>query len=599
LSGDGPFTVFAPTDAAFAALPDGTIEALLNDIPTLRAILTYHVVGADARSTDLSDGQVIATLNGGTVTVYISGGKVYINNAEVTVADIVATNGVVHVINTVLFPTDATSNTVWDVVKNSSVHNSLELAVRTAELDGALDGNEELTLFAPTDAAFAALPAGVLEAVLADRALLTDILTYHASTDFSIDEELADQIGILYPLMLNDKSATLSSNGTDLFINDVKISIVDIQATNGVVHVIDAVLLAPDSTIVDVVNNSPDHIVLAQALINAGFDLPLSGYGPFTLFAPTDAAFAALPSDVIEALADTDVLAQILLYHVVGGNELSTDLSDDQNIITLLGRGVKVTVNSDGVFINNAKVTIADIVTDNGVVHVIDAVLLPPVTVADIIFNSSNHTTLSIALIFSGLITDLIGEGPFTVFAPTDAAFDAIGEDALGDLLADPSGALTDLLLHHVVAGKALSTDLQDGQEFTTLLGSNIKVRISADGVFINNAQVTIADLEASNGVVHVIDAVLEKISATTNPTFDNSVLVYPNPIMSEFEIFIDDSKVSTFDVNISNINGETVKEVRSISSRDKISIASLPTGIYTAIISVNGERVYRKIVKL
>ena len=108
LSGDGPFTVFAPTDAAFAALPDGTVEALLED-PTgdLAQILLYHAVGSKATSTDLSDGQMIATLNGSSVTVKLKEGKVYIDKAMVTVADIMADNGVVHVLNAVILPTPA------------------------------------------------------------------------------------------------------------------------------------------------------------------------------------------------------------------------------------------------------------------------------------------------------------------------------------------------------------------------------------------------------------------------------------------------------------------------------------------------------------
>jgi len=105
LSGDGPFTVFAPTDAAFAALPEGTVEALLEDPKgDLAQILLNHAVGAKALSTDLSDGQMIVTLNGSSVTVEFSDGKVYIDKAMVTVADIMADNGVVHVLNAVILP---------------------------------------------------------------------------------------------------------------------------------------------------------------------------------------------------------------------------------------------------------------------------------------------------------------------------------------------------------------------------------------------------------------------------------------------------------------------------------------------------------------
>jgi len=136
------------------------------------------------------------------------------------------------------------------------------------------------------------------------------------------------------------------------------------------------------NTVVDVIVNSTDHDTLEAAVIAAELADDLSGPGPFTVFAPTDAAFASLPAGTIETLlADpTGALAQILLYHVVGGQALSTDLSDGQSVATLQGQTVTVTINVNGVFINNAQVIVADIVTDNGVIHVIDAVLVPQTT---------------------------------------------------------------------------------------------------------------------------------------------------------------------------------------------------------------------------
>lgn len=103
LSGEGPFTVFAPTDDAFAALPEGTIEALLADIPTLTGILTYHVVPGAVMSTDLSDGMMAETVNGQSVTIGVDGG-VTVNGANVIIADIEASNGVIHVIDAVILP---------------------------------------------------------------------------------------------------------------------------------------------------------------------------------------------------------------------------------------------------------------------------------------------------------------------------------------------------------------------------------------------------------------------------------------------------------------------------------------------------------------
>jgi len=270
-------------------------------------------------------------------------------------------------------------------------------------------------------------------------------------------------------------------------------------------------LLPPVITVVDIVVNRPDHETLEAAVTTAGLVETLQGEGPFTLFAPTDDAFAALPEGTVEALLEdpSGDLTDILLYHVYAGEALSSDLSDGQVISTVLGKDITVAITSEGVFINDAQVTVADIETDNGVVHVIDAVLIPSTTVADVVIESEDHTTLEAAVTAAGLVETLQGEGPFTLFAPTDDAFAALPAGTVEALLEDPSGALTDILLYHVYAGEALSSDLSDEMMVVTVNGENIKVTISGDGVFINQAKVTVADIEVDNGVVHVIDAVL------------------------------------------------------------------------------------------
>ena len=180
-------------------------------------------------------------------------------------------------------------------------------------------------------------------------------------------------------------------------------------------------------------------------------------------------------------------------------------------VTTLEGTDLMVTIDENGVMIDNAMVTVADIAADNGVVHVIDAVLIPEnelYTVVDIIVDSENHTTLKTAVVAAGLVETLSGEGPFTVFAPTDDAFNALPEGTLDAVLADMD-LLTSILTHHVAGGSVYSTDLSDGMMVTTLNGTELMVTIDDNGVMIDNAMVTVADVAADNGVVHVIDAVL------------------------------------------------------------------------------------------
>ena len=130
-------------------------------------------------------------------------------------------------------------------------------------------------------------------------------------------------------------------------------------------------------------------------------------------------------------------------------------------------------------------------------------------TVVDIVVGSADHTTLEKAVVAAELADELSGEGPFTLFAPTDAAFKALPEGTVAALLEDPTGSLANILLYHVVAGKAFSTDLSNGQTIKTLNGDPISVKIVDGKAYINDAQVTVADIKADNGVVHVIDAVI------------------------------------------------------------------------------------------
>lgn len=342
------------------------------------------------------------------------------------------------------------------------------------------------------------------------------ILTFHVVSGVADGDNIFDGLSIG---SLEGQNLTFSSEGGELFINGAKVSVANIEADNGVVHVIDAVLL-PDAvpealpaTVVDVVVNSPDHTQLEALVIAADLAGTLSGEGPFTVFAPTDDAFAALPESLVNSLvADpTGALAEVLLYHVMGGVADSKNLSDGLELSTLLGENVGFKINGDGVFINDAQVTVADIRTGNGVVHVINSVIVPPspMTVFDIIGNSPDHTTLASLVTLAELDGALSGDGPFTVFAPTDAAFAALPEDLVNSLVADPTGALASILLYHVTSGVADSSNISDGLRIGTLQGDNLQFSASTEGVQVNGVNISVVDIRGSNGTVHVIDAVL------------------------------------------------------------------------------------------
>jgi len=408
------------------------------------------------------------------------------------------------------------SNTIYDIVSNSADHTTLKVAVDACSLDGALSGAGPLTLFAPTDAAFNLLPSGTVAALLNDIPQLTDILLHHVVQGSVMSSMLSNNQVVT---TLNGTDVTVTINTSGVFIDNALVTVADVIADNGVVHIIDAVLLppTPSNTIYDIVSNSNDHTILNTAIIACGLGGYLSAAGPFTLFAPTDAAFNLLPSGTVAALLnDIPQLTDILKHHVVADSVMSTMLSNNQVVTTLLGTDITVTINANGVFIDNAQVIVADLVADNGVVHVIDAVLLPPApsnSIYDIVSNSADHTTLKAAINACALDGTLSGPGPFTLFAPTDAAFDLLPAGTVAALLNDIP-QLTDILLHHVVGDSVMSGMLTNGQVVTTLNGT-VTITVNK-GILVDNAMVTVADIIADNGVVHVIDAVLLPSATST-----------------------------------------------------------------------------------
>lgn len=320
-------------------------------------------------------------------------------------------------------------------------------------------------------------------------------------------------------------------------------------------------LFAQDADIVDTAIAAGDFNTLVTAVQLAGLVEALKGDGPFTVFAPTDAAFEALPEDVLQAaLADPEgLLTQVLLYHVVAGKVMSNDLSDGMEAATLQGESVVFTLGDGMAMVNDANIIMADIETSNGVIHVIDAVILPPsllaaaeevvaaeatpapaeeaapeatpapveeaveaaAPVADIVDTAvaaGSFNILVAAVQAAGLVDALKGDGPFTVFAPTDDAFAKIPQETIDGLLADPTGDLTQILLYHVVAGKVMASDLSDGLTVATLQGGEVTFSLSDAGAKVNDANIIATDIETSNGVIHVIDSVILPPAAEATP---------------------------------------------------------------------------------
>lgn len=241
LLGPGPYTLFAPTDEAFGKLPAGTVDSLLNDIPTLSNILLYHVVwGAEVMAADVSTNPVVMA-NGGVASLSIEDG-VKIDNANITEVDWMGTNGIIHVIDEVILPGDDPSGqTIVENLVEQGNFTTLVAAVTAADLVDTLNSAGPFTLFAPTDAAFAKLPEGTVAALLDDIPTLTDILLYHVISGAKVESSMVSAGEVT---MANGDMATLGTDG-GVTIENANVTGVDWQSSNGVIHIIDTVILPP------------------------------------------------------------------------------------------------------------------------------------------------------------------------------------------------------------------------------------------------------------------------------------------------------------------------------------------------------------------
>ncbi len=294
-----------------------------------------------------------------------------------------------------------------------------------------------------------------------------------------------------------------------------------------ILHVTFALLLSAVLTALPVhaQNSHPADIVdtavaagqfetLAAALNAAGLVETLKGDGPFTVFAPTDAAFAKLPSGTVEALLkpeNRDQLVAVLTYHVVPGRVTARQVARLDDATTVNGQRVAVTTNHDGIFIDEAEVISADVRASNGIIHVIDEVLMPETAnIPAVASEAGQFSTLLAAVNAAGLAEALMGDGPFTVFAPTDAAFAKLPGGTVETLLKPENREqLATILKFHVVPGRVYADIALAESPLETLAGDRVRVRRAGNRVLVNKAQVVAANVEAANGVIHVIDSVL------------------------------------------------------------------------------------------
>ena len=539
LKATGPFTVFAPTDAAFAAA--GITASNVGQVSNLEEILLYHVISGKVMSSDLTTSNV-ATLNGETVAVNAS--ALTVNDAKITSPfDVEASNGVIHTIDKVLLPPPPS---IVETAAATGSLSTLTTAIKKfPDLVNLLDGEGNFTVFAPTNEAFTALLAAIGQSSLDDvpEDVLKRILQYHVisgaalkSTDLSDGQTAATALSA-------DDIITVDLSGSNVMINNAMVTTANIETDNGVVHIIDAVLVPSlessiVNTIVEPAYFNKNFSILTAAVVKAELlETLLSSNANYTLFAPNNDAFEAAGVTSLDGLSKED-LTPILTYHVLSSEVFAGDLPSTTGgfatAITTLNGDFYLTNNANGVYINgSSKVEVATasggaLDYSNGVVHTISKTLMPEES-NDIvaIAQAAGFTDLAAALTEAGLVSALQNDnGPFTVFAPTNSAFQALysalqvsGPAEIDDAL------LEDVLLYHVLNGRVFSSDITNGLKATTLSDAqdpsatqitiNVGESITIEDYDpdLTDAKITGTDVLATNGVVHIVDAVLLPIN--------------------------------------------------------------------------------------
>jgi len=567
---DSSFTVFAPTDDAFALLGDDTIAALLDDTETLTDILTYHVIGSeiDSSAAISSAGSTVEMVNGDSTGLSLDGDNLLVNTVTVTTVDVEADNGVIHVIDAVLLPPAEKGTPTMNIVDTAVAagdFGTLVTALQVAGLDTTLaDESQSFTVFAPTDAAFAMIDPATLDLLLADPEALADVLLQHvvsgevsSVTAYTLNGLSASTAsGAEIPVVINSELDTLTFGGAT-------VTTTDIYTTNGVIHVIDMVVVAdvelpsPPASIVDVAVANGSFTTLVAALQATGLDTLLDDPdATFTVFAPIgQGAVSAL-------LDDPDTLTEILLYHVIQGSAVLQDgaltvaQSDDNKVAMANGLKTALSLASNKLFVNKSAVSLADVMADNGVIHVVDQVITVPAakgepsqTIVDIAASNDDFSTLVTALTAADLVTTLSDtSATFTVFAPTNAAFDKIDDATLDEILAD-TDLLTSILLKHVVTDSeidSVSAFAANGADVLSIGGDSLSVSLQNFSQTVDGASDEVAYDSASEMLVggtnssrpgltlYVFDSDLGTSGSTCN---DECATTWPPVVVDDAEV--------------------------------------------------------------
>uniref|UniRef100_A0A667YZW2 Periostin n=1 Tax=Myripristis murdjan TaxID=586833 RepID=A0A667YZW2_9TELE len=494
IEGKGSFTMFAPSNDAWDQLDTVVRSALVSNVNIeLYNALHFHMVNRRLLTKDMKNGMTVTSMYNdlGLYINHYSNGIVTVNCARIIHGNQVATNGVVHVIDRVI---SAVGNTIKDVLEVDEDLSSFNAAALASGMMEKLGMPGHFTLFAPTNSAFDKLDPGYLERIMEDKAVISALVNYHLLNSVQCAEAI--MAGTVYETE-EGSTIEIGCDGDSLTVNGIKMVLKkDIVTTNGVIHLIDQVLV-PNSAkdVMDLVSESQS--TFSDMVSELGLAAAMGPKTEYTLLAPLNSAFTS------------DLLKLILENHILKFKVTLSELYNGQLLETLAGNLLRVFIYRTAVCIENACMVRGSKEGNNGALHLVKTLIKPAQKTIYEILIADGRFKIFLSLMDSAGLTDMLKqEGSYTVFAPTDDAFDGLMLSHVFPLIPSDANALRTILLYHFSNGIFINGGLEGGVTnlLKTIQGNNLQVN---NTIHVNSVDVPDNDLMATNGVVHVVKNIL------------------------------------------------------------------------------------------
>ncbi|XP_062262499.1 periostin-like isoform X2 [Platichthys flesus] len=503
IEGQGSFTLFAPSNEAWDQLDPSVRSALVSNVNIeLYNALHFHMVNRRLLTKGMKDGMTVNSMYNdlGLHINHYSNGVVTVNCARIIHGNQVATNGVVHVIDRVISAVGRTIKDVLDVEDDLSSFNAAALA---SGMMDKLDQPGQFTLFAPTNEAFDKLNPGYLERIMDNKAVIAALVNYHLLKTVQCSEAIT--AGSVYETE-EGSNIEIGCDGDSLTVNGIKMVLKkDIVTTNGVIHLIDQVLI-PDSA-KDVFELMGDtQSVFTDMVSELGLASAMRPQTEYTLLAPVNGAFT---NEVMST--DQNLLRYILENHILKLKVTLGELYNGQLLETLAGQLLRVFIYRTAVCIENACMVRGSKEGSNGAVHLMNSLIKPAKKTMYELLLADGRFKIFLSLMETADLTDLLKqEGSSTIFAPTDEAFAGLSAEDYA-LLRSDLNVLRTILLYHFSNGIFINGGLEGGVTnlLKTLQGNNLQVKSVNNSIHVNSVQVPSSDLMATNGVIHIVKNVL------------------------------------------------------------------------------------------